>query len=183
MFFHAAHYTSSEVIDFDEFMSSTRGHSTATMRYWMKKTTNATFGIDKKKLVQVALLEIYGGDGAYLSMLLGSLIGVSSVHLCLICSVIYTYFSYISQTPQLMAIGEIFLCQLVHLDALFLNSINFELRITKILVFLKAIMNSFKLLFETSPPRIVGHEMLCLCVSFAVPSTTRSPLLDDVVLD
>ena len=44
-------------------------------------------------------------------------------------------------------------------------------------------MNSIKILLETSPPRIVGHEMLFLCLSFAVPSTTRSPLLDDVVLD
>ena len=56
---------SSEVIDIDEFMSSTSGHSTATMRYWMTKTTNATFGIDKEELVQVALLQIHGGDGAY----------------------------------------------------------------------------------------------------------------------
>ena len=45
------------------------------------------FGIDKQELVQVALLQIHDGDGAYLSVLLGSLIGVSSVHFCLICSV------------------------------------------------------------------------------------------------
>ena len=36
------------------------------MRYWMKKKTNATFDIDKGELVQVALLQIHGGDGAYL---------------------------------------------------------------------------------------------------------------------
>ena len=52
----------------------------------MKKTTIATFGIDKEELVQVALLQIQGGDGAYLSVLLGSLIRVSSVHFCLICA-------------------------------------------------------------------------------------------------
>ena len=57
-------------------------HSTAT-RCWMKRTTNAIFGIDRKELVQVAPLQIHGGDGAYLSVLLG----VSSVHFCLICSV------------------------------------------------------------------------------------------------
>ena len=34
------------------------------MRYWMKKKTNATFGIDKGELVQVALLQIRGGDGS-----------------------------------------------------------------------------------------------------------------------
>ena len=55
----------------------------------MKKTTNATFGIDKGKLVQVALLQIHGGDGAYLSVLLGSLIGVSLVHFFLMSSVLY----------------------------------------------------------------------------------------------
>ena len=51
LFFDAAHSMSSEVIDNLQFMSSTSVHSTATMRYWMKKTTNATFGIDKKDLV------------------------------------------------------------------------------------------------------------------------------------
>ena len=45
-------------------MSSTSFHSTATMRYWMKKTTNAIFGIDKEELVQVALLQILRGDGS-----------------------------------------------------------------------------------------------------------------------
>ena len=44
-------------------MSSTSFHSTATMKYWKKKT-NATFGIDEKELVQVALLQIRGGDGS-----------------------------------------------------------------------------------------------------------------------
>ena len=28
--------------------------------------TNATFGSDKEELAQVALLQIHGGDGAYL---------------------------------------------------------------------------------------------------------------------
>ena len=68
----------------------------------MKRTTNATFGTDGKELVQVALLQIHGGDGAYLSVLPGSLIGVSSVHFCLICSMRYTSFSEISRTPQKM---------------------------------------------------------------------------------
>ena len=42
-------------------------------------------------------------------------------------------------------------------------------------------MNSIKILFDTSLSLVVGHEMLFLCLSFAVPSTTKSPLLDDVV--
>ena len=58
----------------------------------MKKTTNATFGVDQEELVQVALLQIHGGDGAYLSVLLGCLNGVSSVHFCLICSVMIDCF-------------------------------------------------------------------------------------------
>ena len=62
LFFDAAHSTSSEVIDFDELMSSTSGHSTATMRYWMKKTTNAISDIGRKESVQVALLQIHGED-------------------------------------------------------------------------------------------------------------------------
>ena len=45
-------------------MSSTCFHSTATMRYWMKKTTNATFGIDEERLVHVVLLQILVGDGS-----------------------------------------------------------------------------------------------------------------------
>ena len=101
LFFDAAHSTSSEVIDFDEFMSSTSGHSTATVRYWMKKTTNAISDTGKKESVQVALLQIHGEDGAF-CLLLGSLIGVSSVHFCQMCSARCTSFSYISRTPQVM---------------------------------------------------------------------------------
>ena len=44
-------------------------------------------------------------------------------------------------------------------------------------------MNSIKILFDTSLPRVVGHKMLFLCVGFAVPSTVGSLLLDDVVRD
>ena len=36
------------------------------MRCWMKRTTNAIVGIDGKELLQVALLQIQGGDGAHL---------------------------------------------------------------------------------------------------------------------
>ena len=150
-------------------MSSTSFHSTATMKYWKKKKkTNATFGIDEKGWVQVALLQIRGGDGSKLWLLLGSLIGVSSVHFCLIVSVRYTSSSYISRAPQRVGI---------------LGPANFELRITIYWVSLEAIVNSIKILFDTSPPRIVGQEMLFLCLNLAVPSTTRWPLSDDVVRD
>ena len=66
------------------------------------QSTNATFGIDRKELVQVALFQIHDGDGAHLVVLLGCRIGGSSVHLFLICSVRYTSFSKISRTPQRM---------------------------------------------------------------------------------
>ena len=49
LFPDAAHSTSSEVIHFDEFMSSTSGHSTATMMYRMKKTMNAISDIGRKE--------------------------------------------------------------------------------------------------------------------------------------
>ena len=50
LFFDAAHSMSLEVIDILQFMSSISVHSTATMKYWMKKTMNATFGIDKRRV-------------------------------------------------------------------------------------------------------------------------------------
>ena len=65
-FFDAAHSTSSEGIDFDKFMSSTSGHSTATKMCWRKKTTDAISDIARKESVQVALLQTHGEDGAIL---------------------------------------------------------------------------------------------------------------------
>ena len=62
LFCDAAHFTGSAGIDFDEIMSSTSGHSTATMMYWMKKTTNAISDTGKES-VQVALLQTHGEDG------------------------------------------------------------------------------------------------------------------------
>ena len=51
------------------FMSSTSGHSTATMMCWMKKTTDAITDTARKESVQVALLQTHGEDGASLLML------------------------------------------------------------------------------------------------------------------
>ena len=69
LFCDDAHFMSSEEIDFDEFMSSTSGHSTATMMCWMKKTTNAISDTDRKESVQVAHLQTHGEDGASLLLL------------------------------------------------------------------------------------------------------------------
>ena len=48
---------------------------------------------------------------------------------------------------------------------------------------LETIVNAIKIIFDTSLSRVVGHEMLFLCLGFAVPSTEGSLLLDDVVRD
>ena len=50
------------------FMSSTKNRSTATMMCWMKKT-NAISDTGRKELVQIALLQTHGEDGASLLML------------------------------------------------------------------------------------------------------------------
>ena len=69
LFCAAAHFTSSEVFDFDEIMSSTNGHFTATMMCWMKKTTNAISDTGRMESVRVALLQTHNEDGASLLML------------------------------------------------------------------------------------------------------------------
>ena len=68
----------------------------------MKKTTNAISDTGREESAQVALLQNHVEDGAYLLMLLGSLVGFSSLHFCQMCSARYTSFSDISQTPQVM---------------------------------------------------------------------------------
>ena len=54
---------------------------------------------------------------------------------------------------------EIFLRHLVHLDAYFFRSINSELRVTKFEIFLKAIVNSFKILFDGSLSEIMDNKV------------------------
>ena len=66
-------------------MSSTSGHSTATMMCWMKKMMDAIADTGRKEPVRVALLQTHGEDGASLLMLRWSLIGVSSVHCVQMC--------------------------------------------------------------------------------------------------
>ena len=77
-----------------KIMSSTSFHSTATKRYWRKKKTNAISDTGRKESVQVVVLQIRGEDGAYLLLLLGSLIGVSAVHFCLT----YKFFLFLSNS-------------------------------------------------------------------------------------
>ena len=64
LFCDAAHFTSSEGIDFDEIYEL---HQWSF--HWMKKTTNAISDAGSKESVQVALLQTHGEDSASLLML------------------------------------------------------------------------------------------------------------------
>ena len=106
------------------------------------------------------------------------------MHFCPICSVGFSSFSHISLILlRGWTVGVVFLCQFIHWHALLLSPANFELRVTKNWISLETIVNSIKILFDTSLPRVVDHKMLFLCVGFAVPGTVWSHLLDDVVRD
>ena len=70
MFCDAAHERAQRYLTLmKNFMSSSSGHSTATMMCWMKKTTNAISDTGRKESVQVVLLQTHGEDGASLLML------------------------------------------------------------------------------------------------------------------
>ena len=80
-------------------MSSTRFYPTAIMKNW-KKNTDATFGFVEKVWVQVALLLVLSGDDSLMWHWFGSLIRVSSVYSCPICSVWDTNVFDISHIPH-----------------------------------------------------------------------------------
>ena len=95
---------------------------------------------------------------------------------------IYPFFRYLSNSSD-NGKYELFSCaNLSIVNARLVQSI-FELRLTIVWVFQEAIVNSNKILFSTSFPRVVEREMFFLCLSFAVPSTTRSSHSDDDVRD
>ena len=81
------------------------------------------------------------------------------------------------------AIGEIFLRILVHLDAYCSNSINSELRVTKCWIFLEAIVNSFKILFDASLYQIMCNKVFYLFFSLPMTIVMRWLLLNDTVRD
>ena len=80
------------------------------------------------------------------------------------------------------SIGEIFLRVLVHLDANFFSSIMFELRFRKFGIFLESIVNPFKTSLHASLSQITGNMMVFLFLSLPKSMTTRSPLLNDIIL-
>ena len=81
------------------------------------------------------------------------------------------------------SIGEIFLRVLVHLDADFFSSINFELRFTKCGIVLEAIVNTFKTSLDASLSQIMGNKMFSLFFSFPITMAMKSPFLNDMVRD
>ena len=62
-------------------------------------------------------------------------------------------FSHISRTPQRMGNRSGF-----PVDAVLLGPANFELRVTIYWISLETIVNSIQFFFETTPPRILGHQ-------------------------
>ena len=165
-------------------MNSTSVHSTATTRYWMQKTTNATFGIDKRELVQVALLQFHG-ETVHTCQCFSEV--SSECHRCFCALFVQWSFPIFLLSLELLrgwAIRVVFLCYFVHRNACLFSPPNLELRITMCWISKEAIENSIKYLFETSPPRNVCCEMLFLCfIQFwgAVSSTSMSHLLDNVL--
>ena len=79
------------------------------------------------------------------------------------------------------AIRVVFLCEFLHWVAFFPEQAKFELRITICWITLEKIVNSTKIVLDTSLPRVVGKEMFFLCFSFAVSNTTMSSHFDDVL--
>ena len=105
------------------------------------------------------------------------------MHFCLMCSVRYTGFSSISRTRQRTGNRNGFpvpIYQSMHFSSV-QPILSCESRFSESR--LEAIVNSINILSVTSPSSIGSQEMLFLCLSFAVPSTTRSLLFDDVVRD
>ena len=151
----------------------------STMKNWKK--TGATFGTVEMRLVLHVLLLILGGDGALIWLRIGSLVEVSSVHSCTICDVRSSRF-FRTLTPQRMGSRSRLLVPLYPFRCTSPRSSQF--RVTNH-GFMDLVGNdrSIMILSDTTLPRVVGHEMLFLCVCFAVPSTVGSLLLDDVVRD
>ena len=104
------------------------------------------------------------------------------MHVCLICSVRKTSFSDISQTPQRMGSRSGLPVLIYPLRRTSPRSSQFRVANHDILD-LVGNDREFHHFFLISLPRVMGHEMLFLCVGFAVPCTVGSPLLDDVVRD
>ena len=135
---------SSEVMDNLQFMSSTNVHSTSTIGVRWRRRRMPPLLLAKKELVQVALLQIHGGDGAHLTVLL-NLIGVSMVHFFLICSVWCTNSFVICRTFQTIDKKSDLLVPICPSHCTSVQSFNFQLRITTCWVFQETIVNFFQI--------------------------------------
>ena len=164
-------------------MSSTSLDSTATMKSWKKKT-NATFGIDEKGIGSgrsspgsrwrrfKIVTAVWKSDRRFIGAFLPELF-----------SEIYQfvfYLSYSSEDGQSMWSSCANLSTAMHFSSV---QPSFSCESRFFWISSETIVNSTKILFDASLPRVVGHEMLFLCISFVEPSTTRSPHPHDVVRD
>ena len=134
------------------------------------RKTGATFGTVEKGLVLHVLLIL--GSSLWLQDS-GSLIEVSSVHSCPICSVWDTNVFDISNIPHGIG-GRNGLPVPIYPLRCTSRSSQFWVVSYDVLDLVR---------HDRSLPRIVGHMVLFLCFSFAVSSTMGSLLLDDVVRD
>ena len=98
------------------------------------------------------------------------------MHFCLICSVRKTSFSNISRTPKRMGNRGGLLVPIYPLRCTSPRCSEFRVANHDILNLVGSDREFHQILSDTSPPRVVGQEMLFLCLSFAVPSTTKSHL-------
>ena len=124
-------------------------------------------------LVEVTLLKTHGVNGASLSVLLGNLIGVSSVHFFLVSSVWKTNSSNICRTLQAMDKRSglpvpLYPTQRTSLQSNQLWTANHDM--LGILGNVREFLQHFSYFKETPPSNIVGNEMLFLCSNCAVPN-------------
>ena len=146
-------------------MSSTSFHSTATMKYWKKKTTNATFGVDKKGIGSGRS----SPDSRWRRCHTCDCFSFvwSESHRCIFAPFVQwdiPVFRYLSNSSEDGRLEWSSCANFVHSDALLLGPASFELRITIYWISLEAIVNSNKFLFETSL-RALWAMTCCFCAS------------------
>ena len=136
LFFDADHSMSSEVVDNLYFLSPTSVHSTATMRDWMKKTTNATLVLVKGNWFRL-LFSRFTVETVHIFVSAPRKCGRSFIGSFLLglFSVMYPFFPFSVELFRQWTREVVFLCYFVHRNARFFSPANFELRITICWVF------------------------------------------------
>ena len=149
-------YCNKQLKKWFELMSSTSFWTcpSSTRNHLRKK--GAIFDIVEKEWVLHVLRLILGGDGFWLWLQLGSLIEVALVHSYPICSMWDIPVFPISLVfLRGWAVGVVFLCQLIHLDAFLLGPVNVELRIT---IYILGLEENFREFHRNVLP---GRQLFC----------------------